>query len=75
MEGNHHEYRIICIHPETKIKVDIKRRFRHFDTLRNALNKKFDGLYIPPLPRKKKLNKTSEETAQLRTFILDKFIK
>jgi hypothetical protein len=34
---------------------DIYRRFKHFFLLRDVLHKRFLGLYIPPIPEKKKL--------------------
>lgn len=51
--GKHHEYRIIG-HDHTG-GFDVLRRFKHFYLLRDVLNKRFLGLYIPPIPSKKKL--------------------
>jgi hypothetical protein len=75
MDGDHFKYKVSGIDPKTKETFTIMRRLRHFYALRECLVIKFNGLYVPQLPRKKTFDHLADETTQLRVFILNRFIK
>lgn len=41
--------------------LEVFRRYREFDKLRQMFMDRFPGLFIPPLPEKKKINKTQRQ--------------
>ena len=55
--------------------IDIFRRFREFDLLRKTLFNRFFGLYIPPLPEKKKIGNKSNQFVEERRYFLNKFMR
>lgn len=55
-------------------RINVKRRFKQFLSLRASLASKFMGLYIPPLPKKQLTNNLSESTAKTRTVLLQYFM-
>jgi hypothetical protein len=75
MDGDHFKYKVSGINPKTRENFSVMRRLRHFYALRECLVLKFQGLYVPPLPRKKTFDNLAEETTSLRVFILNRFIK
>ena len=52
-KGSHHEYRVKGY--DYKGEVDVWRRYNHFFELRALMFSRFLGLYVPPIPEKKKL--------------------
>ncbi|CDW87379.1 px domain containing protein [Stylonychia lemnae] len=64
IKNGHHEYQIIG--NDQLGHFDVSRRFKHFHLFREILYKRFLGLYIPPIPEKKKLE---------RQIFLDRFMK
>lgn len=51
--GKHHVYKIQG--NDYQGAVEVFRRFRNFDELREILFTRFLGLYVPPIPEKKKM--------------------
>lgn len=51
--GKHHVYKIRGT--DHLGVLEVERRFRHFYELRNTLFQRFLGLYVPPIPEKKKM--------------------
>jgi PX domain len=52
-KGSHHEYKVSGYdHLGT---FEVWRRYNHFFLLRTTLFQRFMGLYVPPIPEKKKL--------------------
>lgn len=52
-KGSHHEYKVKGY--DHKGELEIWRRYNHFFLLRSILFQRFMGLYVPPIPEKKKL--------------------
>jgi len=53
--AKHHVYKVIGV--DSQGMIEIFRRFSHFYELRNLMFSRFLGLYIPPIPQKKKIVK------------------
>lgn len=51
--GKHHEYKIMG--SDNQGMLEVYRRFRNFYDLREILFSRFLGLYVPPIPEKKKM--------------------
>lgn len=51
--GKHHQYKIKGLDHQGVI--EIYRRFKQFNNLREILFSRFLGLYVPPIPEKKKV--------------------
>ena len=54
---------LVTLYP---LKVELRRRYSEFDTLRETLLRRYPALLINPLPPKKAVNNTSDETVQSR---------
>lgn len=54
---------------------EIQRRFKEFNLLRQVLSQRNIGLYVPPIPPKKKVGNTSQEFIEARCFYLNMFFK
>jgi hypothetical protein len=52
-KGSHHEYKVKGY--DYKGEFEIWRRYNNFYLLRSVLFQRFMGLYVPPIPEKKKL--------------------
>jgi sorting nexin-1/2 len=55
--------------------IHIKRRFREFYLFKEVLFKRYPGLYIPPIPPKKKNGNKNPEFVHERMFFLNMFMK
>ena len=53
----------------------IKRRYKHFLSLRNSFVERLPGLYIPALPKKQHIGSNNEEFLKERCYLLSMFIK
>ena len=71
--SKHHAYRVKG--NDHYGDLEVFRRYREFDKLRQLLQDRNPGLFIPPLPEKKSVNKTHKLFVQERMFFLDRFIK
>ena len=72
----HHEYQIIG--RDSHGDIDCLRRYSHFFEFREMLQRKFPGLYIPPIPKKTNLSKTNHSDASVvaeRVYFFDLFVK
>ena len=49
-----------------KEQVELRRRYSEFDNLREILLRRYPAMLLNPLPPKKAVNNTSEETVLLR---------
>jgi len=56
-------------------RFEIQRRFKEFYLLRNVLSQRHPGLYVPPVPPKKKMGNTNQEFIEARCFYLNMFFK
>jgi hypothetical protein len=52
-KASHHEYKVKG--SDRSLPFEIWRRYNNFYELRNVLFSRFLGLYVPPIPEKKKL--------------------
>ena len=55
--------------------INIKRRFKEFFLFREVLFKRYPGLYIPPIPPKKKNGNKNPEFVHERMFFLHMFMQ
>lgn len=53
---------------------EIRRRYKEFNLLRTVLFQRYPGLYVPPIPSKKTMNK-NQQFIEERCFYLNMFIK
>jgi hypothetical protein len=51
--SKHHEYNVTGT--IDNVPFEVYRRFKQFNLLREVLFQRFPGLYVPPMPPKKKL--------------------
>ena len=56
------------------LKVELRRRYSDFDALRETLLRRYPAILLNPLPPKKAVNNTSEETVLLRMRALEKWL-
>lgn len=56
-------------------KFEVYRRYSDFAALRELIVDRFPGMYVPPLPKKKKLGSTKVEFIEERCFLLNMFIR
>ena len=56
-------------------KFEIFRRYSDFAVLREIFVERWPGLYIPPLPGKRKFGSTKVEFVEERCFLLNMFIR
>ena len=54
---------LVTLYP---LKVELRRRYSEFDTLRETLLRRYPAILLNPLTPKKSVNNTSEETVLLR---------
>lgn len=54
---------LVTLYP---LKVELRRRYSEFDNLREILLRRYPAMLLNPLPPKKAVNNTSEETVLLR---------
>ena len=54
---------------------EIQRRYKEFNLLRSTLFQRFPGLYVPPIPGKRKMNNTNQDFIEERCFYLNMFFK
>ena len=54
---------LVTLYP---LKVELRRRYSEFDTLREILLHRYPAILLNPLPPKKAVYNTSEETVLLR---------
>ena len=54
---------LVTLYP---LKVELRRRYSEFDTLRETLLRRYPAILLNPLPPTKAVNNTSEETVLLR---------
>lgn len=54
---------------------ELTRRYREFAMLRELLQTRFYGLYIPPMPPKKKIGAKDKNYVEVRMHFLDRFLK
>lgn len=54
---------LVTLYP---LKVELRRRYSEFDSLREILIRRYPAILFNPLPPKKAMNSTSEETVLLR---------
>lgn len=57
--SKHHAYRVKGT--DHFGDVEVFRRYKEFDRIRKILMERFPGLFVPPLPEKKKINNTKKE--------------
>ncbi len=51
------------------------RRFRDFFALKNGLNQRWPGIFIPALPEKKLVGKNDDKFVEERRNLLERFMK
>ena len=56
-------------------KIEIYRRYSDFEVLRTTFVERWPGLYVPPIPHKKKIGNKEASVIQERCFLLNLFIK
>lgn len=71
--GKHHNYKVKG--RDHNGDFEVFRRFKQFDLLRKVLIARMCGLYIPPIPEKKAMNKTDLYFVEERMYFLNKFMK
>ena len=54
---------------------EVFRRYKEFDIFRTVLIARFPGLYVPPIPPKKAMDKTDKRVVEERSQLLNLFIK
>jgi len=54
---------------------EVFRRYKEFDIFRTVLITRFPGLYVPPIPPKKAMDKTDKRLVEERSQLLNLFIK
>lgn len=55
--------------------IDIKRRYSEFEMLREALFKRYPGIFIPPIPPKQATGNKKELFVEERRYCLNRFIQ
>lgn len=74
-DGNHIVYTVVGI--DRLGRFDICRRYKEFNVLRQTLRERFIGMYVPPIPPKRRniSKNTNDESIESRCFFLNMFIK
>ena len=54
---------------------EVFRRYKEFNIFRNVLITRFPGLYVPPIPPKKAMDKSDKRLVEERTQMLNLFMK
>mmetsp|Transcript_51011 Transcript_51011/g.99995 ORF Transcript_51011/g.99995 Transcript_51011/m.99995 type:complete len:423 (+) Transcript_51011:45-1313(+) len=70
----HTEYKVTSRHNSSAPEVDVHRRYKHFEWLQTILRKKFPGIFVPPLPPKKRIGNTDVNFVHLRQRQLQRFL-
>jgi len=56
-------------------RFEIQRRYNEFFLLRQVLYQRYPGLYVPPVPKKRKMGNHNQDFVEERCFYLNMFFK